>query len=60
VLPMPFSRRSPAIPSARLPVGAVIGRGRFAAEIGMMAVLCLTVAGAILGLTVVLLAGQVG
>jgi uncharacterized membrane protein (DUF4010 family) len=45
---------------SKVAIGAVIGRGRFAAEIGMMAVLCLTVAGAILGLTVVLLAGQVG
>ena len=45
---------------SKVAIGAVIGRGRFAAEIGMMAVLCLTVAGAILGLTVVLLAGRVG
>jgi uncharacterized membrane protein (DUF4010 family) len=36
---------------SKVAIGAVIGRGRFAAEIAVMALLCLSVAGVVLGLT---------
>jgi uncharacterized membrane protein (DUF4010 family) len=36
---------------SKVAIGAVVGRGRFAAEIGVMALLCLSVAGVVLGLT---------
>lgn len=39
---------------SKVAIGAVIGRGRFAAQIGIMAALCLSVAAAVLGLTLVL------
>jgi uncharacterized membrane protein (DUF4010 family) len=39
---------------SKVAIGVVIGRGRFAAEIAMMAALCLLVAGVILGATLVL------
>jgi uncharacterized membrane protein YhiD involved in acid resistance len=45
---------------SKVAIGAIIGRGRFAAEIGMMAILCLLVAGVILGATFVLLPGRAG
>ena len=45
---------------SKVAIGAVIGRGRFAAEIGMMAILCLLVAGVILGVTFALLPGRAG
>lgn len=41
----------------KVAIGAIIGRGRFAAEIGVMVVFCLVAAGAVLGLTFVLLPG---
>ena len=39
---------------SKVAIGAVIGRGRFAAQIGIMAALCLSIAAAVLGLTLVL------
>ena len=39
---------------SKVAIGAVIGRGRFAAQIGIMAAICLSVAAAVLGLTLVL------
>ena len=39
---------------SKVAIGAVIGRGRSAAQIGIMAALCLSVAAAVLGLTLVL------
>ena len=39
---------------SKVAIGAVIGRGRFAAQIGIMATICLSVAAAVLGLTLVL------
>ena len=39
---------------SKVAIGAVIGRGRFATQIGIMAALCLSVAAAILGLTLFL------
>jgi uncharacterized membrane protein (DUF4010 family) len=39
---------------SKIAIGAVIGRGRFAAEIGVMALLCIAVGGAALGLTLTL------
>ena len=38
---------------SKVAIGAVIGRGRFAAQIGIMATICLSVAAAVLGLTLV-------
>lgn len=40
---------------SKVAIGAVIGRGRFAAEIAVMAVVCLAAAGAVLGLTLALM-----
>jgi hypothetical protein len=44
---------------SKIAIGAVIGRGRFAAEIAVMAVICLAAAGAVLGLTLALMTGRV-
>ena len=40
---------------SKVAIGAIIGRGWFAAEIGIMTVLCFVAAGAVLGLTFALL-----
>ena len=42
----------------KVAIGAIIGRGRFAAEIGLMVVFCLIAAGGAVGLTFVLLPGR--
>ena len=42
----------------KVAIGAIIGRGRFAAEIGVMVVFCLIAAGGAVGLTFVLLPGR--
>jgi uncharacterized membrane protein (DUF4010 family) len=43
---------------SKIAIGAAIGRGRFAGEIGTMAVFCLLAAGIALGLTFWLLPAQ--
>ncbi len=43
---------------SKIAIGAAIGRGRFAAETAMMAVVCLAAGGAVLGLTLALMTGH--